>query len=86
MGAALALRVSGIFVSETAMSDRIEEIVERTIAHTRRLLQASPDRWDAARRGLETICGDLAKAAPHNPALARLRAFVGEEDAARRGS
>ncbi len=60
------------------MSDRIEEIVERAIAYTAPLLDASPDRWSAARRGLRKIHADLLREAPEHPALSRLRAFVAQ--------
>ncbi|MBV8474381.1 MAG: hypothetical protein JO107_14745 [Hyphomicrobiales bacterium] len=58
------------------MSDRINEIVERAIEYTGPLLEASPARWSAARRGLKKIHADLNREAPDHPALSRLRAFI----------
>lgn len=62
------------------MTDKVEEIVERAIEHTRPYLDASPDRWRAARQGLQRIYDDLARHAPDHPALSRLRAFVAQRD------
>ncbi len=58
------------------MSDRIEEIVEQVIEYTAPLLEASPGRWSAARRGMKKIHADLLREAPDHPALPRLRAYI----------
>ena len=58
------------------MPDRIDEIVEQAIAYTAPLVEASPERWSAARQGLRRIHADLLREAPDHPALSRLRAFV----------
>jgi hypothetical protein len=58
------------------MADKIEGIVEQAIGYTRPLLEASPDRWSAARQGLRRIHEELVREAPDHPALSRLRSFV----------
>jgi hypothetical protein len=62
------------------VTDRIEDIVERTIAHTRGLLATMPEIWPVARVGVQKIRDDLALDAPDHPALPRLQAFVAEID------
>jgi hypothetical protein len=64
------------------VSDRVEEIVDRTIAHTLTVLAALPDIWPVARIGVQKIHDDLAVGAPDHPALERLRAFIAETDLA----
>jgi len=80
MGAGLARRISTIPVLEMAVPDKVDEIVARAIEHTRALIKDSPDRWEAARRGLEAIHDDLARASPRHPALSRLQAFIARGD------
>jgi len=65
------------------MADKIEEIVNRAIEHTLTILGASRGAWSVARKGLERIHDDLAFAAPGHPALARLKAFIGDQDRTR---
>ena len=62
------------------MADKIEDIVERAIAYTRPLLEAAPERWPAARSGLQRIHDDLRRDAPSHPALRRLTAFIVQWD------
>ena len=62
------------------MTDRIEDIVERTIAHTRTLLATMPEIWPVARVGVQKIHDDLALETPDHPALQRLQAFIAEMD------
>lgn len=66
------------------MTDKIDEIVDRTIKHTRELLAADAIEWSVARVGLERIGDGLAAEAPDHPALVRLRDFVVEQDRSRR--
>ena len=65
------------------MADKIEEIVNRAIEHTLRILDASRGGWSVARRGLEKIYDNLALGAPGHPALDRLKAFIADQDRAR---
>lgn len=62
------------------MSDKVEEIVERAIEYTRPWLEYAPERWPAARRGLQRIRDDLLRDAPSHPALLRLTAFIAQWD------
>jgi hypothetical protein len=62
------------------VTDRIEDIIERTIAHTRGLLATMPEIWPVARVGMQKIHDDLALGAPDHPALLRLQAFIAEMD------
>jgi len=66
------------------MADKIEEIVNRAIEHTLTILETSRGEWSVARKGLERIHDDLAFAAPGHPALDRLKAFIADQDRARR--
>jgi hypothetical protein len=62
------------------VTDRIEDIVERTIAHTRTLLATMPEIWPVARVGVQKILDDLALDAPDHLALQRLQAFIAAID------
>ncbi len=62
------------------MTDKVEEIVNRSIEHTLTILAALPDIWPAARAGLERILDDLAANEPDHPALRRLREFIVAQD------
>ena len=66
------------------MADKIEEIVKRAIEHTRTILRTSRGQWSVARKGLEKIHDNLAFGAPGHPALDRLKAFIADQDRARR--
>jgi hypothetical protein len=65
------------------MADKIEEIVNRAIEHTLTIVESSRGEWRVARKGLERIYDDLAVGAPGHPALARLKAFIADQDRAR---
>jgi hypothetical protein len=67
------------------MTDKIEAIVDRTIAHTRELLEMNQIGWNVARPGLARISDALAIEAPGHPALERLENFIAEQDRIRRG-
>ena len=58
------------------MTDRIDDIIDRAAEYTKALLSKEPDRWPAAREGLERILGDLRGGAPDHPGLRRLRRFI----------
>ncbi len=62
------------------MADKIAEIVDRAIEHTRAILDASRGEWSVARKGLERIRAHLANGAPEHPALDRLSAFIADQD------
>jgi len=62
------------------MADKVEDIVERGIAYTRPLLESAPERWPAARSGLQRIHDDLRRDALNHPALQRLKAFIVQWD------
>ena len=66
------------------MTDNIDGIVDRTIAHTRQLLGSDEIDWPAAYAGLEKIHDGLAVDASDHPALSRLRDFIAEQDRLRR--
>lgn len=66
------------------MADKIEDIVNRALEHTRTILETSRAGWSVARKGLKKIHDDLAVGAPGHSALDRLRAFIANEDHARR--
>ncbi len=66
------------------MADKIEEIVNRAIENTLTILGASRAGWRVARTGLEKIHDNLALGAPGHPALRRLKAFIADQDQARR--
>jgi len=69
---------------EAAVADRIDAIVDRTIEHTRELLDANEIDWAIARIALERISDGLAADAPDHPALDRLRDFIAEQERLRR--
>jgi len=62
------------------MSDIIEQIVERTIAHTLTIVTTSQQTWSVARSGIEKIHDDLARRCPGHPALERLKTFLVDRD------
>jgi hypothetical protein len=66
------------------VADKIDLIVDETIAHTREQLEWSRVDWPVARLGLEKIHDALAIDAPGHPALNRLRDFIDEQDRIRR--
>jgi hypothetical protein len=85
MGAAIAPGISEtLVISENAMADTIEAIVDRAIEHTRTILESARAEWRVARKGLETIHDNLAAGAAGHPALDRLKAFIADQDRARR--
>lgn len=66
------------------MTDKIDAIVDRTIAHTRELLESSRADWSTARAGIEKVREALAVENAGHPALDRLRDFIAEQDSVRR--
>ncbi len=66
------------------MTTDVDAIVDRTIEHTRELLESNEIEWAIARAGLERIGDRLAVDAPNNPALARLSDFIAEQERLRR--
>jgi hypothetical protein len=66
------------------VTDRIDAIVDQTIAHTRALLESSQIEWQTARAGIEKIRASLAIEASGHSALDRLRAFIVEQNRVRR--
>jgi len=66
------------------VTDKIEAIVDRTIAYTRELLETDQIEWTIARSGLVRINDALADEAPGHPALERLENFIAEQDRIRR--
>jgi hypothetical protein len=61
------------------VNDKIHAIVDRTIEHTRELLETSQIDWATARAGLDSIHDSLAGEAPGHPALDRLQDFIAEQ-------
>ena len=61
------------------MNDKIHAIVDRTIEHTRELLEMSQIDWATARAGLDRVHDSLAGEAPSHPALDRLQDFIAEQ-------
>jgi len=66
------------------VTDIIDAIVDRTIAHTRQLLKSDEIDWPTAHAGLEKVHDGLAVDAPDHPALFGLRDFIAEQDRLRR--
>ncbi len=67
-----------------AVTDKIDAIVDQTIAHTRALLESSQVEGETARAGLEKLRESLAIEARGHPARDRLRDFIIEQDRVRR--
>ena len=66
------------------MTEKIDAIVDRTIAHTREQLESSRVEWSDARVGIERIHDSLAVDAAGHPALDRLQDFIADQDRLRR--
>ena len=66
------------------MTDKIDAIVDKAIAHTHEQLESSRVEWTVARVGLDKIHDALVLDAPVHPALDRLRDFIAEQDRLRR--
>jgi hypothetical protein len=66
------------------VTNKIDAIVDKTIAHTRELLETNQIEWSVARAGLVRISDSLADEAPEHPALERLEKFIVEQDRIRR--
>jgi hypothetical protein len=56
------------------------EIVRQTIRHARRMSGAGGHAWPVAREALIKILADLEDRSPHEPSLARLRAYIALRD------
>ena len=66
------------------MTDKIDAIVDKAIAHTREQLESLRVDWAVARDGLERIHDSLALDAHCHPALDRLLDFIAEQERLRR--
>ena len=58
--------------------DQIDDIVDRAIHYTERILSVAPHHYSAARDGLTTMRNNLTVGADDHPALLRLDAYLGE--------
>jgi hypothetical protein len=54
----------------------IDEVVRRSIRHTRLMLRQGSHNWPVARLALRKILADLETSAPDDPSLQRLRTFI----------
>jgi len=64
------------------MSVSIEEFVDRTIRHARRMDIVGLHEWPTARSALTKILADLERRSPDEPSLERLRRFIARGDRA----
>jgi hypothetical protein len=65
------------------MDDRfVDEIVRRSMRHTRLMLKQGSYNWPVARLALRKILADLEASAPDHPSLQRLRRFIARNDRA----
>lgn len=62
------------------MDPFIDEVVQRSIRHARRMLRQDAYDWPVARRALRQILSDLEAKAPDHPSLPQLRAFIASND------
>lgn len=62
------------------MDPFIDEVVQRSIRHARRMLRQNAYDWPVARRALRKILADLEAKAPDHPSLPQLRAFIASND------
>ena len=60
----------------------IDEVVRRSIRHTRLMLTQGSYNWPVARLALRKILADLETSVPDDPSLPRLRAFIASTDRA----
>jgi hypothetical protein len=60
----------------------IDEVVRRSIRHTRLMLRQGSHNWPVARLALRKILADLETSAPDDPSLQRLRTFIASTDRA----
>jgi hypothetical protein len=60
----------------------IDQIVARSIRHSRLMLRQGSYNWPVARLALRKILADLEARSPNPPSLARLRAFIASKDRA----
>jgi hypothetical protein len=60
----------------------IDEVVRRSIRHTRLMLRQGSHNWPVARLALRKILADLEAKAPDDPSLRRLRSFIASTDRA----
>jgi hypothetical protein len=58
--------------------DRIDEIVNKAIQYTEKILDRAPSHYAAARDGLERLRDNLTLGAEDHPALGRLDNYIGE--------
>jgi hypothetical protein len=58
----------------------IDEVVRRSIRHTRLMLKEGSYNWPVARLALRKILADLEAQAPAEPSLRRLRSFIASTD------
>jgi hypothetical protein len=62
------------------MNAPISKIVDRVIAHARKLATTIDYDWATARAALAVVLADLEAREPSDPSLARLRAFIADGD------
>jgi len=58
--------------------DKIDEIVDRAIQYTEKILGQAPRHYKVAREGLEKMRDSLATGLENHPALGRLDKYIGE--------
>jgi hypothetical protein len=64
------------------MDPFIDQVVRRSIRHTRLMLRQGSHNWPVARLALRKILADLETSVPDDPSLPRLRAFIASTDRA----
>jgi hypothetical protein len=63
------------------MTDRVEDLVERTVRYTSEILAAKVADWSVARIGLVKIAERIHALTPDHPALEALGRFIISNDA-----
>jgi hypothetical protein len=58
--------------------DRIDEIIDKAIKYTEKILARAPGHYAAAREGLERMRDNLMIGAADHPAIGRLDDYIGE--------
>jgi hypothetical protein len=65
-----------------AMDSFIDQIVCRSIRHSRLMLRQGSYNWPVARLALRKMLADLEARSPNHPSLPRLRTFIASKDRA----
>ena len=63
------------------MTDKIDELVAHAIAYTKSLLSADGLHWPVAKQGMRRMADNMRVGREGHPAIARLEAFIAEQDA-----